>query len=494
MLLHRRSMLEVIGLAGTTYFASALAGARRVRAASAAIPRRIVFFFTEQGSLKQLDDHGKIKPLWAPLAPGAPDPLEIKTPWSTSAFSLGDMHQALVPFHRQLLFLDGLDMISADVDTTPSQDAHTNGLTHALVGTNRQSSSMAGGISIDQLIAKGLNSPSPVTRLPSLEALIDAAQGGGASPLYAAAGQPIPIVGRAASIHARMFPSDAATATVADRATRATQLSQQRSVLDHAASDFSNLAGRLGKLDADRLSAHAAAIRSLESRLALGAKASCPVPDSSLMAMASSQGTAAAYTANADVIMRLIQTALSCDLTRVATICVKQAPNELFGYRASMSGTSDFHDLVHKTNGIAAPGKTVPPLGDDKQAMATVKAYHAYNASLFAKFLGLLQAIPESDGSTLLDHTVVVWCGDIAGGDHTLDRIPYVLAGGLGGTIKTGRYVVLPRRVNSNKWPARSDGIPHNNLFVSLASSMGVPTTTFGNPRVCTGALAHVLS
>ena len=58
----------------------------------------------------------------------------------------------------------------------------------------------------------------------------------------------------------------------------------------------------------------------------------------------------------------------------------------------------------------------------------------------------------------------------------------------MAGTVKTGRYVMLPRKT-SKTYPVNSDGIPHNNLFVSLANLMGLPTTTFGNPSVCTGPL-----
>lgn len=491
MQVNRRNILEILGMAGASYFASSLGSAKRVRAAGSAIPKRIVFFYSSHGSLKQLNSDGSMRPLWAPTAVGAPDAFTLQAPWSTSAFTLSDMHQPLVPFQNKSLFVDGLDMMSSDADPTPASDAHTGGMTHALIGANRQSPNIAGGISIDQYISKGLNSPAPVTSLGSLEVIIDSLQGSGTGPIYAGAGQPIPMVGKASSIYTRMFPNGASTT---DQAKLAAQLAQQKSVLDFAAKDFSSIAGRLGKLDSLRLSAHADALRSLESRLSVASSTSCTVPDASSVSSASSAGTAAAYTANVDVQLRLIQNALACDITRVATIALGQAPDDLIGYTANMSGTTDFHDMIHKTNGVAAAGKTVPPLGDDAKAMATVRAFHAYNAGVFAKFLGLLDAIPQSDGSTLLDNTVVVWCGDIAGGDHSLDRIPYVLAGGLGGNIKTGRYVRLPRKKNTVKWPVYSDGIPHNNLFVSLANAMGVPTTTFGNPSVCTGPLSGVLT
>ena len=488
--LSRRRILELLGLAGTGYLASSLGRKGPVRAAGATIPKRLVFFYTDQGSLKQFNSNGTLKPFWAPTAVGAPDPLKILAPWSTNTFTMGDMHQPLLPYQKQLLFLDGLDMISASVDPTDAENAHTAGETHTLTAVNRQSPTLAGGISIDQFIAKGINSPSPATVLPSLEIFIDEEEGQtGGTPLYAASGQPLPITGKASILYGRMFPNGAPSTSAADQAKLAMQIAQQKSVLDYAATDFSNLAQRMGKLDAARLNAHAAAIRDLENRLSLGSNTSCVPPNPSIVNAASQAGNATAYRANVDVLLHLAQTALACDLTRVATVYLSQAPDQIFGYVPNMSGTTDFHDMVHQTNGVAAQGKTVPPLGDDPQAMATVKAYHAYNSSVFATFLGLLQAIPESDGTTLLDNTLVVWCGQLAGGDHSLERIPYILAGGLGATVNTGRYVLLPRKVAGNTGPAYSTGLPHNNLFVSLANLMGLPTTTFGNPSVCTGPL-----
>ena len=492
----RRRALELFGLAGAGYCASTLSRPARVRAAGAAIPRRLVFFFTEQGTLKQFNPDGTLKPFWAPTVAGAPDPLKIQAPWTTSTFTLGDMHQPLVPLQKQLLFLDGVDMLSANVDPTQPANAHINGETHAMIGASRQSQSLAGGISIDQFIARGINSPSPLTALPSLEVFIDAwggAGGGEEAPLYAAPGQPIPIDGNPATIYKRLFPNGAQSLSTLDQTKLAAQIAQQKSVLDYAANDFSNLAGKLGKLDSARLSAHAAAIRDLENRLALGVNATCTAPAATIANGYGRDGSGATFTTNADILMRLVQTSLACDLARVATLYVTASPAELYGYTANILGTVDFHDLVHKTNGAPASGKTTPPLGDNPQAIAVVKAYHSSNAALFAKFLGLLQAIPEGDGTTLLDNTLVVWCGQISGGDHSLDHIPYVLAGSLGGAVKTGRYVRLPRKP-SKAYGVGSDGPAHNNLFVSLANLMGLPITTFGNPSVCTGPLVGALS
>src|SRR4051812_21928978 len=98
----RRNVLQLLGLAGAGYLASSI-GRPLARAGGPSIPKRIVFFYTEQGTLKQSSADGTQKPFWAPTAAGAPDPFKMTAPWSTSDFSLCDMHQALVPWQKNLL-------------------------------------------------------------------------------------------------------------------------------------------------------------------------------------------------------------------------------------------------------------------------------------------------------------------------------------------------------------------------------------------------------
>ena len=478
----RRTILQLLALGAATVIGTT----RRPSIAHAApiIPRRVVFFYSEQGTLKQFNDDGSLKPFWAPTAPNAPNPLSIQQPWSTDTFTLGDMHGPLESLRNKLLFLDGIDMLSSNVDPTGPGNAHLGGETHALVANNRLSASLAGGPSIDQFIAQQINSPSPVTALPSLEltinALLQDAGGFETAPLYAAAGQPIPIPGRPSNVYNRMFPDGPTPPD--DNGEAEKRAAQQRSVVNFASKDFSSLAGRMSKLDRDRLTAHADSLRDLEERLALLPSAACVEPEPTITAGETWGGDKAAYEANADIMMRLTQVALSCDLTRVATIHLSVPPNDAFGYY-SVNGTTDFHDMVHQTSGVA------PALADNPEAIAIVKACHTYHSQMFANFIAMLDSIPESDGTTLLDNTLVVWCGQLAGGDHSLDRIPYILAGGMSGAVTPGRYVRYPR-VASNNWPAYSDGPAHNDLFVALANMMGVEIDSFGNPDVCKGALA----
>jgi hypothetical protein len=265
-------------------------------------------------------------------------------------------------------------------------------------------------------------------------------------------------------------------------------LAQQQSVLDHVQGDFTKLSGKVGALDKQRLDAHAAAIRDLEKRLAI-TPAACVEPDTSIYDLQHCGDSGDAFTKTTDVMLRLTQVALACDLTRVVTVFLGEAHPDCFGFK-QVGDATFFHSMVHETNGTVGN----MPLGDDPTAIGIVKAFHNYNASQFLRLLDLLSQTSEPDGTSLLDNTLVVWCGELAGGDHSVDHIPYVLAGKMGGAVNPGRYVRFPRKPSSlppcnSVTCATTQGPAHNDFLAALATMMGVPTTKFGNPNVATGPL-----
>jgi hypothetical protein len=89
---------------------------------------------------------------------------------------------------------------------------------------------------------------------------------------------------------------------------------------------------------------------------------------------------------------------------------------------------------------------------------------------------GRMREIPEGDGS-MLDHTVVLWVSELATGNHSHQRMPFVTAGNPAGHFRTGRYLDF-------------DGRTNNDLHVSLQNAFGIESQTFGDPEFCTGPLA----
>jgi hypothetical protein len=98
-----------------------------------------------------------------------------------------------------------------------------------------------------------------------------------------------------------------------------------------------------------------------------------------------------------------------------------------------------------------------------------------------AALMTKMKAVPEGDG-TLLDHTLILWANELAIGNvHSRTDAPYVLGGGAGGALRTGRFLTY------------AGDVPHNNLLVSLMNIMGLPDQTFGKPDWCTGPLTGLI-
>ena len=56
----------------------------------------------------------------------------------------------------------------------------------------------------------------------------------------------------------------------------------------------------------------------------------------------------------------------------------------------------------------------------------------------------------------MLDNSLVLWLTEFGdGGAHATEKLPVVIAGGLGGALKTGRHLSFPGRA-------------HNDLFTTI--------------------------
>lgn len=448
--LNRRSWLKLMGASSLGLGAlSSSRLSRLARAAEPVIPRRIVFFYTQQGTLRDV---------WAPQGTG-------------SNYTLGELHQnALEPYKSSLLFLNGLAMSSAEVDPLSPANAHYAGTTHALTGGNRKTATLPGGPSIDQFITQQINKDAPLTKVPSLELAARDVNGEWAVS-FNQTGAPIPFEVDPGAAYDRVFGGFVAPDDAAGKARAA----QDELVLQWASGEFDAMSPRLSGADRVKLQAHADALRDLQARRKLTTSNGCVKPTREGQEDVPGDWRAPeSYLKISEMHLRLATAALACDLTRVVTVALPELPAELIGYTSGAHGTTDVHDLVHKTaeNGV---------LKDIVDAVLPIKKYHQLHSQQFATLLGLLEAIPESDGQSLLDHTLVLWCGQLGSGSHDLTQLPWILAGSGGGFVKSGRHVVYPSVNNKPR--------AHNDLFVSLANYMGVDVQTFGNAKVCTGPL-----
>jgi hypothetical protein len=94
-----------------------------------------------------------------------------------------------------------------------------------------------------------------------------------------------------------------------------------------------------------------------------------------------------------------------------------------------------------------------------------------------AKFIELLTAMPDTNGTTVMDNTLILVVNELAHGSlHSWQNMPFFLVGSAGGYFKTGRYLTF-------------DSKYHNDLLVSVLNAMGAADTTFGKAELCTGPL-----
>jgi len=456
MSMKRRSFLRGLGL-GAAALSVPIVG-RRARG-QVSVPKRVVFFYGGSGSL-----------------PGSWEPTNVL---SETQFDLSELHGPLAPYRDRMILFENLDMVSARRDPTGASNAHHNGETHCMTAANRLTGELAGGESIDQLIARSLNADGPVTRLPSLEVRASAwNNGSGGGPLYSDAGVQVPVLYEPPDVYARAFPAGTSDPEAAARAARRREL-----VAGFVTSEHEELIRRLPTLDAEKVRQHMDTRATLEARLGLGTDRASLMPGMEIIASWDSvdfgynvppSGKDAIWQATCDLNSELVAAALHADVTRVATILMHDAPGHSFGYTNGNHGSENPHDLTHKVNDDRTSQSS------DSDARSTIRRQHLATMEKLRGFLDMLESRIEPDGTTLLDNTLVVYVSQIANGSHSLERLPWFTVGGLQETLRTGRYLRFDRAEDPERsW--RTDGRPHNDFFLSIAQAMDVPTASFGN-------------
>jgi len=96
-----------------------------------------------------------------------------------------------------------------------------------------------------------------------------------------------------------------------------------------------------------------------------------------------------------------------------------------------------------------------------------------FHLSQLAYLAGKLDAMPEGEG-TVLDSSCLLWLSNMwAGWKHDNMKLPVVLAGGLGGTLETGRSLDYLYAGDANRKLC--------GLYLSIMDRMGVKLDRFGD-------------
>jgi Protein of unknown function (DUF1552) len=437
--------------------------ARSARAAATPAPRRLVIFYTPNGTDSQITE-----PDFWPQQTGA-------------NFVLGKETSPLEPLRKNLLVVSGVNgesMKQDDSTVNPKAaghgDLHSIGMSQMLTGLSyvydattgviagALPGGYAGGISIDQYLAKKL---APPTRFPTLEFGVINATDAGILPfsrmISAGRNQPIPAEQDPAKMFTRIFTSGAPMGQM----TVDQSVAQRKSVLDFVLTESTRLEQRLSTGDRQKLDQHLTHVRDLETRLRplstpVITQASCnSVP---AVQNAGDPLDKANFPATGKLHMDLLTLALKCDVTRIASLQWSWARSNLVHSWAGAA--KGHHDMSHE-------GKSTPLTG--------VNTWYAQQLAYFGQ---ALLATPDVDGKSLLDNTLVYWCSDVAWGiNHSFDGLRSFFLGSCGGTMKTGQHIAV-------------GGQTHQKLLVTLLNAMGVMENQFGDTQYGTGPLATLLA
>ena len=368
---------------------------------------------------------------------------------SGAAMELGRCLEPLAPLRAKLNVVDGLfNTHATGVGIHPGQTG--NILSGAAL---QKGAELKGGVSVDQVLARHLGE---ATVQPSLvlgcEQPITGYHETNFSMAYSShiswesATSPVPM---------EVYPSLAFDALFDNRGSR-----RNLSILDRVRDEAAGLSRRVSSGDRARLEEYLTSVREVEKRAAPMRAAK----DSADEAARGKDRPAALMPRPANGLpedirehMRLmcdiVALGFQADKTRVATLLLCRDISGLF--YPFLDVRNAHHSASH----------------DDKsEAYERVTRFYVGQLAYLA---ARLDAMPEGAG-TVLDNSCLLFTNSMwSGTQHDASKLPVVLAGGLGGTIETGRVLDYRGKGDDRRKLCA--------MYLSILDRMGVPLDRFGD-------------
>jgi hypothetical protein len=381
------------------------------------------------------------------------EPIHWWAKGSGANMELGPVLQAMMPHREDMVVIDGLFNQSAHVSTSPHL-GRMNLLSGAPVSLDPNEIRV--GTTMDQIIAAQVGHQ---TAIPSLVLGVEPNElrlEDGLSMIY---GSSVSWISPNKPATKEIYPSRVFDRLVGDGSGRALD----RSILDAVRQDSHSLRPRISRGDNLKLNEYFESIRDIEKRIERAAKEErlegwrptldkpdMPRPKNELPQNVPDHMT---------LMLDLIVLAFQMDKTRVATVMLNNDLSQMnFKFLEGVQGALHL-DLTH--NGRAA----------DKEAM-----YLKTNQFHIAQFAYITQRMKEiAEGeTTLLDNSILMGASSLFDGDaHSADRLPILLTGKGGGSLKTGRILNYLEKGDENRKAC--------SLHLSLMDRMGVKLERFGD-------------
>jgi hypothetical protein len=212
---------------------------------------------------------------------------------------------------------------------------------------------------------------------------------------------------------------------------------RNRSILDRVKERAASLHREVSSSDTARLDEYLASVRDVEERIER-------IPPNALPED---------LREHARLMCDIVALAFQADRTRVASLLLA---SDLSSHRYPFLDVRErHHDASHDD------------LSDGYERIAR------FHVSQLAYLAGRLEAMPEGEG-TVLDNSCLMWLSNMwAGWKHDNMKVPVVTAGGLGGTLETGRALEYLYAGDDNRKLC--------SLYLSIMDRMGVTLDRFGD-------------
>jgi hypothetical protein len=235
---------------------------------------------------------------------------------------------------------------------------------------------------------------------------------------------------------------------------------RSKSVLDAVMEDASALSVKISSSDKAKLDEYLTSVREVEKRVSRMRDSKEKADDLArrrnrhVFTMdRPANGLPEDLREHARLMCDIIAIAFQTDKTRVATLLLARDLGAL--YYPFLGVTQGHHAASHNN---ASDG---------------YERISRFHLSQLAYLAAKLDSMPEGDG-TVLDNSCLMWLSNMwIGRKHDNTRLPLVLAGGLGGTLETGRTL--------NYLEAGDENRKMSSLFLSIMDRMDVKLDRFGD-------------
>ena len=232
------------------------------------------------------------------------------------------------------------------------------------------------------------------------------------------------------------------------------------SILDRVKDRAETLSRKISSSDKTKLDEYLASVREVEKRVDSMRKVKDKADDQAKLANRPAftmerpaDGLPEDLRDHARLMCDIIAIAFQTDRTRVASLLLARDLSAL--YYPFLDVKDGHHAASHANN------------SDGYERIAH------FHLSQLAYLAGKLDGMPEGNG-TVLDNSCLMWLSNMyIGRKHDNRRLPVVLAGGLGGTLQTGRSLNYLEAGDANRRMC--------SLYLSLMDRMGIKLDHFGD-------------